>query len=102
MKQAITDTTVNYDTWVLVPRETNLSTLARLGFTFNDVRNNILSLSLADYCEGPIRDYSVKGNCWVFCKNISGLEVYIKLKLATFGPIKKVRVISFHIADDSL
>ena len=105
MKQAIVDKTAGYTTLDLVPRPKNLSTLTKLGFVLDDVKNTILGLSVTDYCEGPIQDHSVKGDCWIFGKVILEGEVYIKLKIACFGstnPLRVVRIISFHIAETSL
>ncbi|MFC1946087.1 hypothetical protein ACFLW1_02690 [Chloroflexota bacterium] len=105
VKRAIADKTRTFDTWVLVPREKNKSSLSELGLTYPDIENTLLTLSVSEYCEGPTYDASAKGDCWIFGKIISDKEVYIKLKLASFGtknPLYVVRIISFHIADDSL
>jgi hypothetical protein len=73
-----------------------------LGLTSLDVYTTILGLSVSDYCEGPAKDYAEKGDCWVFGTVINGCEIYIKLKIAAISIIKKVRIISFHIADKAL
>lgn len=91
-----------YDTWDLVNRSKNLESLAELGFTLPDVFNTILSLSVDNYCDGPTRDMTERGDCWIFGKIIDGKEVYIKLKLASISVIKKVRIISFHIAEEAM
>jgi hypothetical protein len=104
VKQTIT-APGDWSGWVLVPREENMRCISKLGFKLGDVRDEILSLSVEDYCDGPVMDRDEPGQLWVFGKAIKGMEVYIKLKLATFGttnPIKQVRVISFHAADKRL
>jgi len=65
-----------------------------------DVGNEILSLSVNDFCEGPLKDKSVPGNLWVFGKVIRGEEIYIKLKLSGGGQF--VTILSFHIAEAPL
>ena len=39
---------------------------------------------------------------WIFGKSIENKPIYIKIKLASFGPLNIVRVISFHFAKDVL
>ena len=76
--------------------------MAALGFNYKDVRDAILELSVTDYCEGPVQDRDMPGDLWVFGKVIGSREVYIKLKLASFGTLKIVRIVSFHAAKESL
>lgn len=91
-----------WQTWDIVGREKNKHFIAELGFIYPDVRNTILDLSVGDYCEGPIEDFGQPGYFWVFGKVIAGREAYIKLKVAGIGNLKKVRVVSFHEADQPL
>jgi hypothetical protein len=79
-----------------------MNCLAELELDFGDVRDLILQLLVTDYCEGPVNDRNMPGDLWVFGKVVAGKEVYIKLKLATFGSLRLVRVVSFHLARESL
>jgi len=102
VKQTITDPGSEYESWRLVKRKGNVECITELGFTYDDVRDAILGLSVVDYCAGPLRDRDMPGDLWVFGKVMEGREVYIKVKLARFGPLKIVRIVSFHAAKDSL
>jgi len=102
VKQTIAGTSSGYQSWVLVKRKENVECMAALGFNYKDVRDAILELSVTDYCEGPVQDRDMPGDLWVFGKVIGGREVYIKLKLASFGTLKIVRIVSFHAAKESL
>ncbi|MFO7773506.1 MAG: hypothetical protein R6V59_06180 [Dehalococcoidia bacterium] len=102
VKQTITNPSSRYDSWLLVKRKENVECITELGFTLNDVRDAILGLSVVDYCAGPLQDRVMPGDLWVFGKALQGREVYIKVKLARFGPVKIVRIVSFHFAGESL
>ena len=88
--------------WVLVPRAENKDCILRLGFKYQDVAETILSLSVEDYSEGPCQDRDQPGDLWIFGKVIDTRTVYIKVKLASLGPLRIVRVISFHFAREEL
>lgn len=79
-----------------VPRRGNLDALAELGLTFWNARDEILGLSVSDYCEGPTQDKDKPGHFWIFGKKIGGEEVYIKLKIVSMGNEKIAKCISFH------
>ena len=99
VKETITKPPGSYKSWVLIPRPENIDCMTELGFKFQDVRDVILGLSVEQYSEGPLFDKDIAGELWVFGKFLESKEVYIKLKLATSGSLKKVRVISFHFAN---
>jgi hypothetical protein len=88
--------------WVLVNRRENWDCLANLGFTLRDVGSTLQELTVADYCEGPVKDLDMPGDLWVFGKELEGKEIYVKLKLARLGPLAIVRVVSFHFAEKPL
>jgi len=69
---------------------------------YPDIKETLLGLSVEDYCEGPCQDRDQPGELWVFGKAIENKVVYIKLKLASFGPLRIVRVVSFHFAEYTL
>lgn len=81
-----------------IPRRDNLDALADLGLTLRNARDEIMALSVMDYCEGPEDDRDKPGEIWVFGKEIEGKEVYIKLKVASAGEEKLAKCISFHIS----
>ncbi len=80
----------------------NVDTVAELEMTEEDIRNEVLSLSVIDYCSGPLKDPTIRGDVWIFGKNIRGKEVYIKLKLWGDQHGQEVRVLSFHTAEAPL
>ena len=88
--------------WVLVPRPENKECILQLGFKYQDISETLLDLSVEDYCEGPCRDRDQPGDLWVFGKVLENKAVYIKIKLASLGPLRIVRIISFHFADHTL
>ena len=88
--------------WVLVPRKENKECLLQLGFKYPDIKETLLGLSVEDYCEGPCDDRDQPGELWVFGKTIENKVVYIKLKLASLGPLRIVRVVSFHFTEHTL
>ena len=88
--------------WVLVPRPENKECILQLGFKYRDISETLLDLSVEDYCEGPCRDRDQPGDLWVFGKVMENKAVYIKMKLASFGPLRIVRIISFHFAEHKL
>jgi hypothetical protein len=102
VKQTITDPVTRYDGWLLVKRTESVECITELGLTLTDVRDAILGLSVADYCAGPLQDRDMPGDLWVFGKVMEDREIYIKLKLARIGPVKRVRIVSFHPAKESL
>jgi hypothetical protein len=101
VKETITNPVVDQG-WVLVPRKENKECLLQLGFRYLDIQETLLDLSVEDYCEGPYKDRDQAGELWVFGKVIESNVVYIKLKLASFGPLRIVRIVSFHLAEHTL
>lgn len=91
--------------WRLVPRRENIECIAQLGFRYVDIEETLLGLSVEDFCEGPCRDRDQPGELWVFGKAIEDKTIYIKLKLASFGTIRSLRMVrsvSFHPAEHTL
>ncbi len=58
----------------------------------------LMSLSIEDYCSGPEPDKDRPGEIWEFGENLEGKEVYIKLKIADIGGKRYAKCISFHKA----
>ncbi len=88
---------VSSGTWTLIPRKKNLDSLSNHGLTIQDVKNELLSLSLSDYISGPEPDYSYSGDIWIFSRNVNGILFYIKLKIdVTNDGIEILKCLSFH------
>lgn len=86
----------------VIPRLENIVCLSELGLTRKNQKDEIMSLTAADYCEGPEPDRDRAGEIWVFGKQIGGKEVYIKLKIAQVGKEKIAKCLSFHPAKHPL
>jgi hypothetical protein len=86
----------------VVPRRKNLESLISLGLTRKNCIEQILSLSVADYCDGPKADTDRPGEIWTFGKLIGDKEVYIKLKIAQVGETMIAKCLSFHAAEHPL
>lgn len=85
----------------LIRRPQNMTTLNQLGMDVRGCENQILSLTAEDYCKGPEDDRAKEkgGRIWFFGKRIEDHEIYIKLKLVAIGEKKEALCISFHIAE---
>ncbi len=87
------------NTFPFYPREESLDTIARLGITITQAKEEILGLTYEDYYGGPIPDTDSKkgGEYWEFGKLISGQEIFIKLK--TVSEYSAAICFSFHIPE---
>jgi hypothetical protein len=83
----------------IVNRRENIDALAKLGLTKKNLKEEIMTLSVRDYCEGPVPDRDRPGDIWVFGKQVGGEEIYIKLKIAQVGKEKVAKCLSFHEAN---
>lgn len=81
-----------------ISRSKNLNTLARLGISWNDAKEEIYGLSASDYFQGPEVDRDRPGSdrFWMFKKNIDGQVIYIKFKVLYLVD-GSVKLVSFHI-----
>ncbi len=82
----------------LIDRRKNTVSLLELGMTKKHCREEILSLSVEDYHDGPKPDKDRPGEIWEFGKKVDGDEIYIKLKIAMSGSERFAKCISFHKA----
>jgi len=80
----------------------NREALISLGLTYKLRDYEIRTLSVENYCSGPTKDDLAKGDYWVFGKMINGVEVYIKLKIASDKLNENALCISFHAAERPL
>lgn len=83
----------------IVNRRENMDALAKLGFTKKNLREEIMTLSVENYCQGPEPDRDRPGDILVFGKQIGSEEIYIKLKIAQVGEEKIAKCLSFHAAN---
>lgn len=79
-------------------RGKNAQTLLNLEITPNDRKKILEKLEATDYSEDPTEDKIYgSSDMWVFGKEISTYEVYIKITIG--NPNCNVICISFHIAE---
>lgn len=81
-----------------INRKKNMDTLALLGLTWRDAKDEIYSLAERHYRRGPMedRDDQKSDFFWEFKKNVDGNIIYIKLKLM-YQEDGRVKVVSFHL-----
>jgi len=96
VKLAIQKSYEDSSAFVLTTRDKNISTITRLELTTSDIKEEIMSLSLLDYCDGPCQNPKIKGDVWIFSKEVRGEELYVKLKLSGDSKLRQLRVLSFH------
>ena len=83
----------------IVNRRENIDTLAKMGLTMKNLIEEIMTLSVENYCQGPEPDRDRPGDIWVFGKKLGAEEIYIKLKIAQVGKEKIAKCLSFHAAN---
>ena len=84
-----------------IEREKSLDSIARLGITLKQAKQEIMGLTYEHYCRGPVPDTGRKGGeLWEFGKTIEGKEIFIRLKVVLQHKIAKCQ--SFHIAERPL
>ena len=82
-------------------RDESRDTIARLGITIPQAKQEILGLTYEDYYRGPIPDIGPKGGeYWEFGKTICGQEIFIKLK--TVSKHSVAVCFSFKIPDETI
>jgi hypothetical protein len=86
---------------VYIGRDKNAQALLDLEWV-PAARTKVLeNLEAEDYCEGPLEEtMHGTGNMWVFGKEVSGKEIYIKVAMGQ--PNNSVICISFHLAEHTL
>jgi len=83
-----------------VKRDKSLDSIARLGITLKQAKQEILGLTFEHYCRGPVPDTSKGGELWEFGKRIAGKEIFIRLKVVLQHKMAKCQ--SFHVAEKPL
>jgi len=84
-------------------RKVTLDTLIKLGYTFKNLEQILLSLTVEDYYEGPKKDiYKPGDHYWEFGKSINGEEYYIKVKIEQGPGDERAICLSFHGAERPL
>ena len=81
-----------------INRVKNLQTLAQLGLSWDDVKDEIYTLQESHYHRGPMidRDNPASDHLWEFKKVVCGQLIYIKFKVL-YAVDGSVKVVSFHI-----
>ena len=83
--------------WSLVDRDKNLNDIACLGMTLAEVSEVLQSLTVNDYCEGPMADDKGRQKqWWVFGPVYAGIALYVKVCVNRHG---WVECLSFHRAE---
>lgn len=75
----------------------NRACMIELEFDKNDVKENIISLTIENYVE--TKTYTPEQICYVFCKEIKKNQVYIKLFMKSNKNGKNVVCVSFHFVE---
>lgn len=83
----------------VIPRRKTLDALSELGLTLRNCRDEILTLSVENYCSGPEPDHKRPGEVWIFGEQIGDASIYIKLKIAQVGSRKISKCLAFHPAE---
>ena len=88
----------NYD---FIPRRKNMQALARRGLTIQDAKEEMLTLSAADYYKGPKQDLdrARPGEVWEFKKDIDGMQFYVKVKVVQENGKHILKCLGFHEDD---
>lgn len=72
--------------FITVWKQDSKETIAALGYTMDDVKEEILNLELIDYVEGPGVDRDgYGGDFYIFGKIIHNREIYIKVKVKSLN-----------------
>lgn len=81
-------------------RDKNLQGLADLNLTAKQREEEIMSLAVENYHDGPLENKSRGGQgIWIFGKLINGIELYIKLNIFEADGQFYATCISFHPAE---
>ncbi len=82
-------------------RNKSQNTIAHLGITIPQAKQEILGLTYEDYYRGPIPDTGPKGGeYWEFGRIICSQEIFIKLK--TVSKYRVAVCFSFHIPEEKI
>lgn len=73
--------------------------LIQLGWTNQNLTQELRLLTVSDYSSGPNEDEYGRGDYWVFGKMICRIEFYIKLQIRTQRGDDTAVCISFHPAE---
>ncbi len=79
-------------------RSKNMKTLAKLGLTWEDVKDAIYSLTDKEYRRGPMQDSDDPSSdfFWEFKMRLGRETIYIKFKVL-YQEDGRVKLVSFHI-----
>ena len=89
----------NSEVDIFIKRTEFKAGLIELEITTSDTFNELMSLSIENYCSGPEPDRDRPGTfIWEFGTTLKRREVYTKLKIAEIAGKKYAVCISFHPA----
>jgi hypothetical protein len=92
---------LSQNAFTFAERKKSLDTMARLGITVQQAKEEILRLTPQDYYRGPMPDRGPKGGeYWEFGKTMCGEQVFIKLKADVEHSV--AICFSFHIPDRTI
>ena len=92
---------LSQNAFTFAERKRSLDTIACLGITVEQAKEEILGLTYQDYYRGPIPDTGSKGGkYWEFGKAICGEQVLIKLKADSKHGV--AICFSFHTPDETI
>ena len=76
---------------------TNNNTMIDLGFSTEDIKSEVLSLTISNYVK-TVKDKEKENNQYyrIFTKEINNREIYIKLKICN---LNRIHLMSFHYAN---
>lgn len=88
---------IDHNKFYPINRHKNMQTLSSLGISWETAKDEIYTLTAADYYCGPKvdRDYPTSDYFWEFKKKIGNDVIYIKLKVL-YQTDDSIRVVSFH------
>jgi len=84
---------------IIIYKDENIKGRIELGMTIKTLKDEVLSLSVLDYSQGPLYDVQEGGDLWVFGKEINGKETYMKFKIFLTASGYHAKCLSIHPAN---
>ena len=84
--------------YTFVNRRKSLNSLMQYGISIEEVKNEIMDLTVKDYHSGPLMDDDLRrmGEIWIFKKEINHTVFYIKFSLDSLEDGEFLKCVSFH------
>ena len=89
---------IDQNKFIPIQRRKNLDTLAQLGLTWQDAKDEIYTLTDREYIKGPETDWDRPStdSLWIFKKRIESDMIYIKFKVQ-YQEDGSIKLVSFHL-----